>query len=95
MFVITVTYLKSLDEVDKYLVAHREHLKKGYAQNLLLASGPQIPRQGGIILTAGNDKNKILNFIENDPFKLNGVASYNIVEFDPVLSADGIANLLK
>lgn len=95
MFIIKVTYIKPLSEVDKFLAAHREYLKTGYSKNLLLASGPQNPRIGGIILARGNDKNKVLDFIESDPFKINSVATYEIIEFEPVLSANGIESFLK
>ncbi|MDG0817314.1 YciI family protein [Bdellovibrio svalbardensis] len=91
MFVITLTYLKPLSEVEKQLPAHREFLKQGYSAGMLLASGPMIPRTGGIILARGNDKNAILNFLESDPFKKNDIAAYEVVEFDPVLFSDDFA----
>lgn len=94
MFVITVTYLKPLSEVDQHLAAHREFLKQGYAMNMLLASGSQVPRTGGIILARGSNKEALVNFLENDPFKKEGIASYSIVEFNPALSAPGIEEFL-
>ncbi|WP_415061422.1 YciI family protein [Bdellovibrio sp.] len=95
MFVVTVTYLKPLNEVDEYLASHREFLKLGYEMKLLLASGSQVPRTGGIILARGNDKKKLLDFLENDPFKVNNIASYEVVEFNPALFAPEMAELVK
>lgn len=94
MFVVTLTYEKPFSEVEKYLIEHREFLKQGYSMNLLLASGPQNPRTGGVILARGNDKAKIVEFLEKDPFKVNGIASYNVIEFHPVLFADKMEELL-
>lgn len=94
MFVIKVTYLKPLEQVDQFLVAHREHLKKGYEQNLLLASGPQNPRTGGIIIARGHDKINLLEFITKDPFHVQNIASYEVVEFDPVLKAKELESIL-
>ena len=95
MFIITVTYLKPLSDVDQHLSAHREFLKKGYEQKLLLASGPQNPRTGGIIIARGNDRKKVLEFLAQDPFKQNGIAEYQLTEFEPVLFAEEIKNILK
>lgn len=94
MFVVTLTYLKPLSEVDKNLPAHRDFLKKCYQQNLFLASGPMNPRTGGILIVRSMEKSKLFEILENDPFKKNGIASYEIVEFEPVLHAEAIKDLV-
>lgn len=46
MFIAILTYKKSLNEVDRFLQAHREYLAKHYAAGDFIASGPQTPRVG-------------------------------------------------
>jgi len=84
MFVILVNYLKSIEAVDKYLVEHREFLEKGYQKNYFIASGPQKPRTGGIILSQLTNKNELEKILEQDPFHRENIASYTIIEFEPV-----------
>ena len=95
MFIITVKYLVSVDVVDQYLVEHRKFLDTLYAQNLLIASGPQNPRSnGGIIIALYKDRQAVEEMTKQDPFYINNVASYSIVEFDPVKHHSQIANLI-
>ncbi|MFX2794749.1 hypothetical protein V6181_25705, partial [Klebsiella pneumoniae] len=39
IYVVVLTYIKPLEEVDRAIPAHIEWLKKGYADGLFLASG--------------------------------------------------------
>ena len=50
MFIAILTYKKPLSEVDRFLQAHREYLAKHYAAGDFIASGPQTPRVGGVIM---------------------------------------------
>lgn len=84
MFIIKVSYKKGLEEVDKFLLEHRAFLDLGYQKNFLIASGPQNPRVGGIILSQLTDRQKLEAFLAHDPFTLNDIASYEIIEFTPV-----------
>ena len=82
MVVIELTYVKPLDMVDKHLVAHCDFLDTYYKNNTFIASGPKIPREGGIIL-ATCTKQEAEDLIKNDPFHAHGIAQYNITQFDP------------
>jgi uncharacterized protein YciI len=84
MFIITLTYKKSLEIVDQFLVEHRSYLELGYQQNYFIASGPKNPRVGGIILSQLKDRDLLDRIIQQDPFYLHGVADYDVVEFAPV-----------
>lgn len=83
-FVILLQYTKPLEEIDKYLQEHRAYLDKGYSSQMLLASGPQNPRSGGIILARANTLEEIKTFCNSDPFFVNNCAEYTIIEFIPV-----------
>ncbi|APH41021.1 GTP cyclohydrolase [Leptospira interrogans serovar Copenhageni/Icterohaemorrhagiae] len=61
-FIIVLRYLVSIETVDKHVTAHREYLSQGYEQKILLASGPQEPRTGGIFIARAKSRN------EMDPF---------------------------
>ncbi|MDE6958473.1 MAG: YciI family protein [Helicobacter apodemus] len=85
LFVIFVTYTQSIEVIDEILPSHREYLKKGYESGKLLASGPQNPRVGGIIIGSFVDKEEAQAFTQKDPFFLKNAASYEVLEFNPIL----------
>jgi len=81
MFIISLTYIKPLSEVEKYLQAHQEFLDDCYKNQFFIASGPKVPRTGGVILAKLSDKALLEALIERDPFKAHGLARYEITEF--------------
>lgn len=88
MFIAILTYKKPLDEVDKYLQVHREYLAKHYAAGDFIASGPQTPRVGGVIMMKANSREAVKAIIAEDPFHINGIADYQVVEFTPTMFCD-------
>ncbi len=88
MFIAILTYKKPLSEVDKYLQAHRDYLAEHYAAGDFIASGPQNPRIGGVIMIKAADREAVNAIISQDPFNTNGIADYQIVEFTPTMFCD-------
>ncbi len=94
MLVIEVTYKKSLTEIDRLLDEHRAFLQKYYDKGILLASGPQQPRNGGIIL-ALPDKDIMHELIKEDPFYQHDLADYRFIQFEPVKCCHELQAILK
>lgn len=88
MFIAILTYRKPLEEVDRYLAAHREYLARHYAAGDLIASGPRTPRVGGVIMIKAAGMDAVWRLLEQDPFRINGIADYQVVEFTPTLFCD-------
>lgn len=85
MFIAILTYKKPLSEVDKYLDAHRRYLAEHYAAGNFIVSGPQTPRVSGVIMIKAKNREAVEAFIRQDPFHMNGIADYQIVEFTPTM----------
>lgn len=94
MFVLLVTYQKGLDEVDKYLDAHREYLDRFYQSGHFLVSGRQNPRVGGVILCKASDKKEVEQIISHDPFLIQQIAQYQIIEVDVTRCLPELASVL-
>ena len=88
MFIAILTYKKPLEEVDRHLQAHRNYLAKHYAAGDFIASGPQTPRIGGVIMIKADNRAAVDFIIAQDPFNINGIADYQIVEFTPTMFAE-------
>lgn len=83
MYIIDITYTKPLTVINAHLDAHRAFLSEGYKNKHFVASGPKIPRIGGIILANFPDIKSCQEYIALDPFYRHDLANYNITEFTP------------
>jgi uncharacterized protein YciI len=93
MFIISINYLKSLEEIDSLLEEHIKFLKKQYAEKVFIASGRKVPRTGGIIIAKTENKEKLNAILKQDPFYKNGAAEYQVTEFIPSMTLPEFANL--
>jgi uncharacterized protein YciI len=94
MFAFHSVYLKPLDEVDQYLAAHRAFLKELYHNGITVCSGPQIPRTGGFILLKAVNMAEAVEIMKNDPYVINGLAEYSVIEFEVKSFAEGFEKFL-
>ena len=94
MFIVNITYKVPLEDVDQHLEAHIAFLNRQYELGTFLASGRKVPRTGGIILAKAENRNALLEVLEADPFKSEGLADYEVIEFVPSKTAPGLESLL-
>jgi uncharacterized protein YciI len=95
MFVIELSYKRSLEEIDAHMAAHVRFLKKYYAAGNFLVSGRKIPREGGIILAVGKSRQEIETLIREDPFHQHGLADFRIIEFRASQKADDLQDRIE
>jgi len=95
MFIVSLTYICDLSEIERFLDEHVAYLKKEYARGHFLASGRKNPRTGGVILAKAESRAKLNTILEKDPFHREKLAEYDIQEFIPTMAAEGLEGLLK
>jgi uncharacterized protein YciI len=95
MFVIELVYKADLSEIDAHMKAHVAFLKKYYAAGNFLVSGRKIPRDGGIILALGKDKQQVETIVKEDPFYKHGLAEFRIIEFRASQRADDLPTRIE
>ena len=95
MFIVSLTYKRSLEEVDRHLDAHVAYLKQEYANGNFIASGRKVPRTGGVILCNVKTRDELDAILAKDPFHLAGIAEYDIMEFIPSMVAEGFEKLIE
>jgi len=83
MFIVELIYKVKLDIVDKFVVKHRLWLDEMYKDNHFLCSGVKNPRDGGIIIALTKSLDELQQLLSGDPFYINKVADYRIIEFEP------------
>lgn len=95
MYIINLTYKTELRNVDQFLDEHIEFLNKQYELGNFLASGRKVPRTGGIIISKVENKGELEKIIEKDPFKINELADYELIEFIPSKTCDELKFLMN
>ena len=91
-----VRYRAAAEEMEKVTEAHRDYLRQLQEQGTVLASGPMIPRSGGMILVRVPDENAaeaLDKLRDNDPFYLKGVANYELVAWHVASGKEGLDKL--
>lgn len=94
MFLILLTYIRPLNEIDQAVADHRRFLERHYADGHFLLSGRQEPRTGGVILVKAKSRIEVEELIRQDPFLQEGLAKYEIIEFVPSMAVTGMEKIV-
>ena len=86
MFIICLSYIKDLSEVDKHIDNHISYLQKYYSLGKFIISGRKSPRTGGVIIADCQNKDEATMIAEEDPFFKNKIANFEIIEFTPTMT---------
>ncbi len=98
MFIANLKYKKSIEEVNKVLEAHLEYLDKYFEKGKFICTGKKsFPELGGVILFNSNNLEEAKKILYEDPFYVEEIADYEIIEFQPVKFSQNfsIENLLN
>ncbi len=83
-FIVEIVYHAPIEKIEEIKPRHRAFLKTGYEKGVILMSGPQVPRIGGLIVARSNSMEELAKFLSDDPYQTERVAHYQYIEFDPV-----------
>jgi uncharacterized protein YciI len=89
MFVLLLTYVRPLEEVDALMRKHMAWVNEQYDAGRFVVSGRQVPRTGGVIVARGDDRDEIERIAATDPFVTGGVATCEVIQFRASQTADG------
>lgn len=82
LFVVVLTYIRPLEEVDAAGPAHVAWLRQGYDRGVFLVSGRRVPRTGGVIIAKAASLPEVEALMREDPFQRMGLATAQIVPFE-------------
>ncbi len=96
MFIVTLTYQVSMDEIDNHLQSHLEWLQSYYNQGKLLVNGRRNDGvAGGVIVAYHLTRDELDAAMSEDPFISNHLATYDVVEFTPRMAAPSLSFLVE
>lgn len=94
MFIISMTYVAPMSEIEAYLDEHKRYLQEQYDAGHFIASGRKVPRTGGIILARSESLETLEPILAADPFHLHKLATYEVTEFMPTMVGEEFRELL-
>ncbi|MBZ9654344.1 YciI family protein [Phyllobacterium lublinensis] len=95
MFIVSLTYVVPLEDIDAGMPAHVAFLEKHYATGTFLASGVKVPRVGGVILARAPSEDALSEILAQDPFHQKKMAYYDVHQFTPSRTQKGLEALLE
>ncbi len=94
MFIVSLSYIKPIEEVELHLEEHVEYLKKHYKKKEFIISGRKEPRTGGVILSNVESRELLESILSEDPFHKNEIAKYEVIEFIPSMTLPEFSSLI-
>jgi len=94
LFVVILTYVRPLEEIDAAGADHVAWLRRGYEEGVFLTSGRRIPRTGGIIIAKGTSAEAIAERLRHDPFQERGLATAEVFPFEPNMSSEAMKAII-
>lgn len=94
MFIISLDYQVSLEDVDRFIPEHVDFLNKQYVKGHFILSGRKEPRTGGVIISTLTDRNELNKILAQDPFHREGLARYEVTEIVPTKASEALQFLL-
>jgi uncharacterized protein YciI len=94
MFIVELTYVKPIEEIDPLMEGHMAWLKIQYDSGRFLASGRKVPRTGGVILAARMGRADLDALLAADPFHQHGVARFEVTEVEISKAANQVKGLV-
>lgn len=88
LFIVDINYIAPFDDIKPEIDAHMKFLEENYASGRFIASGPKVPRTGGIIIATAGTRGEIESLLEADPFKKRRLAQYTVTEFRPSMMVE-------
>jgi SagB-type dehydrogenase family enzyme len=94
-FIVEIAYRVPADQLGEVVAQHRAFLQTGYDSGMLLFSGPQEPRTGGMAVARAESLEEVQAFFAQDPYHLSGLADHHFTEFNPIKLQPFIKNWVE
>lgn len=82
-FVVLLHYTKPLPDVDQIRAEHVAHIQSAAGRGIMVAWARRSPPVGGVLVATAPDRKTLDAVLAEDPYVKAGVASPEVVEFNP------------
>jgi uncharacterized protein YciI len=93
LYVVTLTYIRSMDEIKAHLDSHREWLVEHVKTGKIIVAGPMEPATGGIVLAHCADREELDAMLQADSFYIHDLVEYDVRSFKAALRSASFAQV--
>lgn len=83
MFIVFLKFTENRAQAGLFMEAHKEWLKRGFADGIFLLAGSLEPSMGGGILAHNTTREALQTRVDADPFVTEKIVTAEIYELDP------------
>jgi uncharacterized protein YciI len=94
MYILFINFTKSLQDIQPVFPAHLEFIDAHIKTGKFILSGGLTGRPAGVVLANINNGDDLKALLAEDPFILEQVADYEIIEFTPSRYHESLASLI-
>ena len=94
MFIVSITYISPIEEIDRLIPEHIKYLDEQYRLGHFQLSGRKIPRTGGVIIATVKNRSELDRILAQDPFYREKLARYEVTEIVPTKSSQALKFLV-
>jgi uncharacterized protein YciI len=87
LYVITLTYVRPLEEVDVHLDTHRAWLAEHTRGGRILVAGPLEGRTGGVLIANCDSREVLDRMLAADSFRVHGLVDCEVRGFTAAMRA--------
>jgi uncharacterized protein YciI len=95
MFIILLKFSKNREHASKFMDAHMKWLKQGFDDEVFILAGGIKPHSGGAIIAKNSSIELIKSRVTQDPFVIQNIVEFEILEINPSKMVEGFTELLK
>lgn len=88
MYILICDFIKIPSDVVPHVEPHSQWVKKYVARGIFVAAGPKKNQLGGAILVKSIDRQELMAMIAEDPYIIEAVAEYRIIDVNFKLTID-------
>ncbi|MFC4928494.1 YciI family protein [Delftia deserti] len=91
LYIVSVKYVRPLEEVQAHLEAHKQWLARHAAAGRILVAGPFEDKSGGLALASCSSRAELDAMIAEDSFVLHQLVLVSVQGFEPAIRAEAFA----
>ena len=89
LYLVTLTYVRPIEEVNAHLGTHRDWLVEHARAGRILVAGPLEDRSGGFVLANCATREELDGILAQDSFQVHRLVSQDVRGFSAALRAKG------
>lgn len=90
MFVVLLKFGTNKSRAPDFMEGHKKWIKDGFDAGVFAVVGKLVPHAGGAVLAFNLSRSDLEARIAKDPFVEHGIVEFEVIEFEPMMTMEGL-----